>query len=77
MENIYFIRHADYGMHLAFMVVGTFTYLPQLYATLHSQGLDWQWHFGLVTFCYLIHKNRILFHPDAEKKMKYFAFHLT
>ena len=29
MENIYFIRHADYGMHLAFMVVGTFTYLPQ------------------------------------------------
>ncbi len=29
MENIYFIRHADYGMHLAFMVVGTFTYLHQ------------------------------------------------
>ena len=29
MENIYFIRHVDYGMHLAFMVVGTFTYLPQ------------------------------------------------
>ena len=29
MESIYFIRHADYGMHLAFMVVGTFTYLPQ------------------------------------------------
>ncbi len=29
MENMYFIRHADYGMHLAFMVVGTFTYFPQ------------------------------------------------
>jgi hypothetical protein len=29
MENIYFISHADYGMHLAFMVVGTFIYLHQ------------------------------------------------
>ncbi len=29
MENIYFIRHADYGMHLVFMVVGIFTYLLQ------------------------------------------------
>jgi hypothetical protein len=29
MENIYFISHADYGMHLEFMVVGTFIYLHQ------------------------------------------------
>jgi hypothetical protein len=29
MAIIYFISHADYGMHLAFMVVGTFIYLHQ------------------------------------------------
>jgi hypothetical protein len=27
MAILYFISRADYGMHLAFMVVGTFTYL--------------------------------------------------
>jgi hypothetical protein len=35
------------------------------------------WHFGLVTFYYLIHRNRTLFLLAVNRETKYFAFFLT
>jgi hypothetical protein len=47
------------------------------YVTLLSQELEWLWHFGLVTFYYLIHRNHTLFLLAVNQETKYFAFLLT
>jgi hypothetical protein len=47
------------------------------YFTLLSQELEWLWHFGLVTFYYLIHRNRTQFLLAVNQETKYFAFLLT
>ncbi len=47
------------------------------YVTSLSQELERLWHFGLVTFHYLIHRNRTLFLLAVNQETKYFAFHLT
>jgi hypothetical protein len=47
------------------------------YVTLLSQELKRLWHFGLVIFCYLIHRNRTLFLLAVNKETKYSAFLLT
>ncbi len=47
------------------------------YVTLNSQELERLWHFGLVTFYYLIHRNRTLFLLAVNQETKYFAFLLT
>ncbi len=47
------------------------------YGTLLSQELEWLWHFGLVTFYYLIHRNRTLFLLAVNQETKYVAFLLT
>ncbi len=47
------------------------------FVTLLSQELEWLWLFGLVTFYYLIHRNRSLFLLTVELERRYFAFLLT
>ncbi len=47
------------------------------YVTLLSQELEWLWHFNLVTFYYLIHRNCTLFLLAVNQETKYFAFLLT
>jgi hypothetical protein len=47
------------------------------YVSLLSQELERLWHFGLVTFYYLIHRNRALFLLTVNQETKYFAFLLT
>ncbi len=47
------------------------------YVTSLSQELERLWHFGLVTFYFLIHRNRTLFLLAVNQEMKYFAFLLT
>ncbi len=47
------------------------------YVTSLSQELEWPWHFGLVTFYYLIHRNRTLFLLAVNQETKYSAFLLT
>jgi hypothetical protein len=47
------------------------------YVTLLSQELEWLWHFGLVTFYYLIHRNHTPFLLAVNQETKYFAFLLT
>ncbi len=44
------------------------------YVTLLCQELEWLWHFGLVTFYYLIHRDRTLFLLTVNQETKYFAF---
>jgi hypothetical protein len=47
------------------------------YVTLLSRELERLWHFGLVTFYYLIHRNRTLFLLAVNQETTYFAFLLT
>ncbi len=47
------------------------------YVTLLSRELEWLWHFGLVTFYYLIHRICTLFLLAVNQETKYFAFLLT
>jgi hypothetical protein len=47
------------------------------YVTLLSQELEPLWHFGLVTFYFLIHRNCTLFLLAENQETKYFAFLLT
>jgi hypothetical protein len=47
------------------------------YITLLSQELELLWHFGLVTFYYLIHRNCTLFLLAVNQETEYFAFLLT
>jgi hypothetical protein len=47
------------------------------YVTSLSQELERLWHFGLVTFYYLIHRNRTLFLLAVNQETRYFAFLLT
>ncbi len=47
------------------------------YVTSLSQELERLWHFSLVTFYYLIHRNGTLFHLVVNQETKYSAFLLT
>jgi hypothetical protein len=47
------------------------------YVTSLSQELERLWHFDLVTFYYLIHRNSTLFLLAVNQEMKYFALFLT
>jgi hypothetical protein len=47
------------------------------YVTLLFQELEQLWHFGLVTFHYLIHRSRTLFLLAVNQEAKYSAFLLT
>ncbi len=52
-------------------------WMTELYVTLHSHKLELMWHFGLVIFCCLIHRNRTLYPLAVKLKTKSFALHLT
>jgi hypothetical protein len=65
---------------LLFKLTSTTTIIKSMigsYVTLLSQELEQLWHFGLVTFYYLIHRNRTLFLLAVNQDAKYFAFLLT
>jgi hypothetical protein len=47
------------------------------HVSLLSQELERLWHFGMVTFYYVIHRNRTLFLLAVNQETKYFAFLLT
>ncbi len=44
------------------------------YVTLRSQGLDWLWHFGLVTFFCSIQMVPTLFLLAVQQMMTYISF---
>ncbi len=65
---------------LLFKFTSTTTVIKSMigsYVTSLSQELEWLWHFSLVTFYYLIHRNRTLFLLAVNQETKYFAFLLT
>ncbi len=65
---------------LLFKLTSTTTIIKSMiesYVTLLSQELEQMWHFGLVTFYYLIHKNSTLFLLAVNQETTYFAFLLT
>ncbi len=65
---------------LLFKLTSTTTIITSMigsYVDLLSQELEQLWHFGLVTFYYLIHRNRTLFLLAVNQETKYFAFLLT
>jgi hypothetical protein len=78
--NVYLTSHID-GISLCqlFKLTLTTTIIKSMigsYVTLLSQELEWLWHFGLVTFFYLIHKNRTLFLLPVEQERKILHFFL-
>jgi hypothetical protein len=76
--NVYLRSHINWN--LLFKLTPTTTIIKLMigsYVTLLSQELEWLWHFGLVIFYYLIHRNRTLFLLAVNQETKYFAFLLT
>jgi hypothetical protein len=80
--NVYLRSHTSIRTLLCLLFKLTLTtmiikLMIESYVTLLSQEMERLWHFGLVTFYYLIHRNCTPFLLAVNQETKYFAFLLT